>query len=59
MTGDERSAALSSKWSSVHRTANPASPTAGHRVIVAPHPDDEVLTVGGLIQQIEASRLKT
>ncbi|MGB3735629.1 MAG: PIG-L family deacetylase [Ilumatobacter sp.] len=42
------------RWASVHAAARRVTPPAGRYVVVAPHPDDEVLTVGGLILQLVA-----
>lgn len=37
------------RWSAVRESAMLVTPSVGRYLVVAPHPDDEVLTVGGLI----------
>lgn len=43
---------LAERWRPVCERATAVVPPAGHYAVIAPHPDDEVLTVGGLIVQL-------
>lgn len=40
---------LTERWRHVFERATAVVPPAGHYLVIAPHPDDETLTVGGLI----------
>ncbi len=43
------------RWSDVRELATRVTPNVGRYLVVAPHPDDEVLTVGGLLARLVRS----
>lgn len=43
---------LLDRWSDVCESATIVTPNVGRYLVVAPHPDDEVLTVGGLLARL-------
>ncbi|MEP1123675.1 MAG: PIG-L family deacetylase [Ilumatobacter sp.] len=40
------------RWTDVRESATLVTPNVGRYLVVAPHPDDEVLTVGGLLARL-------
>ncbi len=40
------------RWTAVRESATLVTPNVGRYLVVAPHPDDEVLTIGGLLARL-------
>ena len=55
MTSQPDKRLLSDQWRHVHDDARLVTPAPGRYVVLAPHPDDEVLTTGGLCIRLAQS----